>query len=226
MMELCSPEAVPALTGRGRCRSDRQVMGWKPGEPLPWDKLAPPEPIGETPRIWRHTVYLGVYKLEARDESLGGVVGEDPDAYDKRPDGESACAGLLINQDGRLIADSAVLSSALWAVGRIHDPGPQDPRWMDGFDEAVEAFTEVVDAYEGERRDAWGDEQPPPYETESLTRLLKIAHTAPRVDGYEDRATDGGTVESVAVSARRAEESADTDFLNSFYLDDLATVRS
>ena len=226
MLELFSPQSVPALTRKATRPSDRQVIEWKPGEPLPWDKLAPPEPIGETPRIWRHTVYLGVYKLEATYESLGRVFGEDPDAYDKRPDGESACAGLLINQDGRLIADSAVLSSALWAVGRIHDPGPQDPRWMDGFDEAVEAFTEVVDAYEGERRDAWGDEQPPPYDAESLTRLLKIAHTAARVDGYEDLASDRVTIESVAVSARRAEESADTDFLNSFYLDDLATVRS
>src|SRR5260221_3480633 len=226
MLELFSPQPVPALTRKATRPSDRQVIEWKPGEPLPWNKFAPPEPVGGTPRVWLHTVYLGVYKLEATYESLGRVFGEDPDAYDKRPDGESACAGLLINQDGRLIADSAVLSSALWAVGRIHDPGPQDPRWMDGFDEAVEAFTEVVDAYEGERRDAWGDEQPPPYDAESLTRLLKIAHTAARVDGYEDLASDRVTIESVAVSARRAEESADTDFLNSFYLDDLATVRS
>jgi AAA domain len=225
MLELFSPQPVPALTRKATHPSDRQVIEWKPGEPLPWAKLAPPEPIGETPRVWRHTVYLGVYKLEATYESLGRVFGEDPDAYDKRPDGESACAGLLINQDGRLIADSAVLSSALWAVGRTHDPGPQDPHWMDGFDKAAKTFTEVVDDYEGERRDASGDEQPPPYDAESLTRLSKIAHAAARVDGYEDLASDRVTIESVAVSARRAEESADTDFLNSFYLDDLATVR-
>lgn len=226
MLELFSPQPVPPLTRKATRPPDRQVIEWKPGEPLPWDKLAPPEPVGGTHRVWRHTVYLGVYKLEATYESLGRVFGEDPDAYDKRPDGESACAGLLIDKDGRLIADSAVLSSALWAVGRTHDPGPQDPGWMDGFDEAVEMFTEMVDEYEGGRRDACGDEQPPPYDAESLTGLLKIAHAVARVDGYEDLASDRVRIESVTVSARRAEESADTDFLNSFYLDDLATVRS
>lgn len=226
MLELFSPQSVPALTRKATRPSDRQVLEWQPGEPLPWNKLAPPGPAGDTPRVWRHTVYLGVYKLEATYESVGRVFGKDPDAYDKRPDGESACAGLLIDQDGRLIADSAVLSSALWAVGRIHDPGPQDPRWMDGFNEAAEAFTEVVDDYEGRRRDACGDGRPPPYDAESLTRLLKIAHAVARVNGHEDLASDRVIIESVAVSVRRAEESADTDFLNSFYLDDLATVHS
>jgi AAA domain len=224
MLELFSPQSVPALTKVATQSPDRRVIEWKPGEPPPWDKLAPPEPIGETVRVWRHTVYLGIYKLEATYDSLGRVFGEDPDAYDKRPDGESACAGLLIDQDGRLIADSAVLSSASWAVGRTHRPGPQDPRWMHGFDEAVEMFTDAVDAYEGERRDAWGDGQPPPYDAESLTRLLRIAHAAAKVDGYEGLASDRVVIESVAVSARRAQESVDTDFLNSFYLDDLATV--
>lgn len=226
MLELFSPQPLPALTRKSTRPPDRQVIEWTPGEPLPWEKLAPPEPVGETPRVWRHTVYLGVYKLEATYESLGRVFGEDPDAYDKRPDGESACAGLLIDHNGRLIAGSAMLSSALWAVGRIHDPGPQNPRWMDGFGQAVKALTEVVDDYEGERRDVLGDEQPPPYDAESLTRLLKIAHAAARVDGYENLASDRVRIQSVAVSARRAEESADTDFLNSFYLDDLAAVRA
>jgi AAA domain len=225
MLELFSPQKVPALTRKATRPSDRQVIEWQPDEPLPWDKLAPPEPNGGTPLVWRHTVYLGVYKLEATYESLGRVFGEDPDAYDKRPDGESACAGLLIDQDGRMIADSAVLSSALWAAGRTRDPGPQDPHWMDGFDDAAAAFTEAVDDYEGERRDEWGDDQPPPYDAESLTTLLKIAHAAAGVDGCEGLASDRVTIESMAVSARRAGEGADTDFLNSFFLDDLAAVR-
>ena len=226
MLELFSPQSVPAPTRKATRPSDRQVIQWEPGEPLPWDKLAPPEPVDGRPRVWRHTVYLGVYKLEATYESLGRVFGEDPDAYEKRPDGESACAGLLIDQNGRLIADSAVLSSALWAIGRTHDPGLEDPRWMDGFDKAAAAFAEVVDAYEGERRDASGDEQPPPYDAESLTRLLKIAHIVARIDSYADLASDLVRIDSVAVFARRAEESSDTDFLNSFFLDDLATVGS
>jgi hypothetical protein len=225
MLELFSPQPVPALTRRATRPSDRQVIEWAPAEPLPWDMLAPPGPAGETPRVWRHTVYLGVYKLEAVYESLGRVFGEDPDAYDKLPDRESACLGLLIDQDGRLIAGSAVLSSAMWAVGRTHDPGPQNPRWMDGFDDAAKRFGEAVDLYESERRDAGGGERPPPHDGESLTGLLKIAHTFARVADYEDLASSRVTIDSVAVSASRATEAADSDFLNSFYLDDLARVR-
>lgn len=225
MMELFSPQSAPKVTRRATRPSGRQVVEWRSGDPLPWEKLAPPEPLHGTCRVWRHTIYLGVYKLEATYESLHRVFAEDADAYDERPGGESACAGLLIDDDGRLVADSAVLSSALWAVARIHDPGPRDPRWMDGFDQAVEAFTDKVDEYEGDRRDALEDEQPPPYDDESLGALLKIAHTSAGIDGFDELATERVVIESVAVSARRGDESPDTDFLNSFYLDDLAGIR-
>lgn len=159
--------------------------------------MAPPEPFNGTRRVWRHTVYLGVYKLEATYEALGRVFGEDPDAYDKRPEGESACAGLLIDHDGRLVTDSAVLSSALWAAGRTRDPGPSNPRWMDGFDEATEEFVDSIDAFEGARRDADGGEQPPPYDSDSLNELLKLSHVAAGVDGFDDLADDRVVIESV-----------------------------
>lgn len=225
MLELFSPQQVPALTRRATRPSDRQVIAWRPGDPLPWETLASPEPFNGTRRVWRHTVYLGVYKLDATYEALGRVFGEDPDAYDKRPEGESACAGLLIDHDGRLVGDSAVLSSALWAAGRTRNPGPSNPRWMDGFNEAAEEFVDSVDAFEGARRDADGGEQPPPYDSDSLNELLKLSHVAARVDGFDDLADDRVVIESVAVSARRAKDGTDTDFLNSFYLDDLAAVR-
>lgn len=226
MLELFSPQQVPALTPKATRPSDRQVIAWRAGVPPPWEALAPPEPLGGTRRVWRHKVYLGVYNLEATYESLGRVFGQDPDAYEKRPDGESACAGLLVGQDGRLVADSGVLSSALWAAGRTRDPGPQNPRWMDGFEQALEGFGEAVDAFEGARRDADGGEHSPAQDADSLMELLKIAHVAAGVDGFDDLASHGVVIESVAVSARRAEDSTDNDFLNSFFLNDLTAVRS
>ncbi len=225
MLELFSPQQVPALTRRATRPSDRQVIAWRADDPLPWKILAPPEPFNGVRRVWRHTVYLGIYQLEATYGALGHVFGEDPDAYDKRPDGESACAGVLVDQHGRLIDESAVLSSALWATGRARDPGPGNPRWMEGFDQALEEFGEAIDVLEGARRDADGGERPPAHDADSLRELLKIAHVAAGVDGFDDLASDRIVIESVAVSARRDEDGADIDFLNSFYLDDLAAVR-
>lgn len=225
VLELFSPQSIPARTRRATRPAGRQVIEWRPGEPLPWHQLPPPGPAGTTPRVWRHTVYLGVYRLDATYESLNRVFGDDPEAYDKRRDGESACAGLLVDQDGRLVADSAVLSSALWAVGRIHDPGPRAPRWMDGFPEAVAEFTRAVDIYEGERRTAEGGGQPPPCDAAALAGLLKIAHAAAGISEHGDLASGCVTIASVVVPKHQVGEAAGADFLNSFYLDDLATVR-
>lgn len=226
MLELFSPQKVPAVTRRATSPSDHQVMAWRPGQPLPWEALDPPPDFRGKRMVWRHTVYAGVYQLEATYASLGRVFGEDPDAYDARPGGESACAGMIIDQDGRLVIGSTVLSSALWAAGRTRDPGPRDPRWMYGFDTAARTFGEAVDAFEGARRDAVRSEFPPPHDAESLPELLRIAHVAAGVEAFDDLASNHVVIDSMAVSEGRADDGADVDFLNSFYLEDLSTVRS
>lgn len=225
-MELFSPQPVPKLTRRSTRPAERQTVEWRAPEPLPWNQLPPPPPFQGTPRQWRHTVYLGVYELEATYEFLHRAFGEDPDAYDERPAGESACAGILVDQVGRLTADSAVLSSALWAVGRINDPGPAHPGWMDGFDVALPSFVEGVDRSEGERRAQVSAEQPPPLDAAALTALVSMAQSCAGVTGHPDLATPRIVIDSVAVSARRDEDSLDIDFLNSFFLEDLRLVRA
>ncbi len=222
-IELFSPQPVPKQTRRSTRPVDRQTIEWPAGEPLPWEQLAPP-PVQGRPRQWRHTVYLGVYPLDATYEFLHRAFGEDTDAYDERPAGESACAGLLVGQDGRLVADSAVLSSALWAVSRIINPGPQNPGWMNGFDGALQAFVDAVDRFEGARRDRVGAEQPLPVDADALTGLLAVAQSSAGVDGHPYLDSSRIIIDSVAVSTRRDDGSPDIDFLNSLYLDDLRKV--
>ena len=60
---------------------------------LPWDEFPAPPPLHGTPRVWRHTVYLGAYALVDTYESLHRVFADDEDANDERPGGTSACAG-------------------------------------------------------------------------------------------------------------------------------------
>ncbi|MGG7507505.1 AAA domain-containing protein [Plantibacter sp. YIM 135249] len=226
MLELFSPQQVPKPTPRATRPAHRQVIEWGPADPLPWEALRPPAPIGKTRRVWQHTVFFGVYDLEATYTHLHRAFGVDRDAYDERPAGRSACAGILIDGQGRLIADSGVLSSALWAVAQLTDRGAQDPTWADGFPVAAAAFVEAVDKHEGTRREEGDEDLPPVQDAPSLLAVLRIAQNASGIAETPSFAADGIVIQSVAVSAQRGEDAGDTDFLNSFFLDDLAAVRA
>ena len=225
MLELFSPQKLPKLTGRAQRPVDQQVIQWYPGRSLPWETLPPPPPLGKTERVWQHTVYLGVYDLETTYQWLHRAFGEDDEAYDERPKGRSACAGLLLDQEGRAVPGTAVLSSALWAVARIESPGPRHPGWADGFPRTAEDFTEAVDEYEGGRRDAAGEDKPLPHDSASLLEVLDIAHWKSGITRIPTLAAKRFIIQSRAVSAKATEQATEIDFLNSFYLDDLAAVR-
>ena len=224
MIELFSPQRVPTPTSRAARPADRQVVEWKQGEQLPWVALRPPPPIGRTRRVWQHTVYLGVYNLEETYERLHRAFGEDKDAYDERPAGRSACAGVLLDGQGVLSVDSAVLSSALWAVAQLDRRGVQDRAWADGFPEAAQAFHDAADKHEGERRESSGAESPLPQDSASLVALLRIGQETAGIVETPGLATDAIIIQSVAISAQLAQDASDIDFLNSFFLKDLATV--
>lgn len=226
LLELLSPQKVPKLTRPSTRPAERQTIEWGHQDVLPWEKLAPPVPIGKANRVWKHTIYVGVYELEATYESLRHAFGDDTDAYDQRPPGQSACAGMVVDDNGRLDTDSAVLSSALWALARLQKPGPHGPSALEGFDGALNSFVEVVEEHEGSRRDACEGEQPPPIDADAIQSLIHLCHTSAGLSGLEDVATDRVVIQSVAVAASKSAKSSEVDFLNSFYLDDLIRVKA
>src|SRR5699024_5570754 len=133
MLELFSPQQIPKLTRRSSSPVDRQVIEWSPDKPLPWETLPVPKPNGSTPRVWRHTVYLGVYAIEDTYQHLRSIFVEDEDAYDQRASAQSACAAILIDSQGHMVEDTAVLSSTLCAVGRVLESRVLNPGCADGF---------------------------------------------------------------------------------------------
>lgn len=188
--------------------------------------------------VWSHTVYLGVYSLAYIYEHLHKVFHDNDEVYDQRQPGDSACAGLLIDDCGQLVNDSPILSSALWATGRAANHGLYDSQWADGFDSAFSLFAGTVEARENQRieeflktdcrSDASDVEEtppPPPIDGDFLEKLLNVAHQCSGIAGLAGLATDDIRIESKVVSARKAEESPESDFLNSFFLDDLSRVR-
>ncbi|MDO4242895.1 MAG: AAA domain-containing protein [Actinomyces sp.] len=227
-LELFSPQKVPALTGRSAASEGRRVIAWRPGEALPWTVLRPPQPRGKRRWTWRHTAYLGIYELEEVYQYLHRAFAEDPDAYDERPAGRSACAAVQLDSDGRLIPGSAVLSSALWAVARIRATGrTPDPQWASAFSIAYKAFAWAIDIDEGHRREAAHAERVPAHDEASLRRLVQIAHEVSGIAGHPRLAGGRIVIESRIVPENPADDlAADTDFLNSFFLDDLAAVQA
>lgn len=174
---------------------------------------------------WRHTVYLGVYDLADIYESMHRVFHDDRDAYDERPPGCSAGACIVLDQQGRLLGDSAVLSSALWAVGRARGPGISDPAWMRGFDRAQQRFGQAVAGLDADRVGVGDPRDAPPYTGTDLAALLAVAHRCAGIAEVGGLATDRIVIASRQVSARRSAELGNVDFLNSFFLADLDEVK-
>ena len=171
MLELFSPQKVLKPIKRSTRPEGRQVIEWRPGEPLPWWSLRRPTSAGRTRRRWQHTVYLGVYDLEDVYQYLHHAFAEDRDAYDERRAGSSACAAVMLDDRGVLMVDSATLSSALWAVAQIRDSGAApSPQWAGGFSRAAQEFKKEADVVEGLRREAALAETAPPQDLLPRTR--------------------------------------------------------
>ncbi len=208
LLELFSPQKVPNRTEPAGSEGWYQVVEWRPGQRLPWEVLAPKKEDG-TKFVWRHTLYLGVYDLENAYQYLHRAFTDDRDAFDERRGGMSACAGVQVDDKGHLVPGSAVLSSSLWAVARLaahlHAPAPS---WVTEFDAAQRSFAEMAEC---------GDAAP--------ALLTALAHSVSGIDAVAELASRRVLIKSVLVRAGSAGE-ADIDFLNSFFLKDLAAVRA
>ncbi len=220
LLELFSPQKVDPADPRDRTRP---VIDWRDGRPLPWDALPPPRSRGRQRMVWQHTVYLNVYPVAGIYEHLHSVFPRDEDAYEERPGGLSACAALVVDQEGRYIADSAVLSSALWGVGRTINPGVGRRDWYEGFDGADAHLREAVEEY---LADVQGgpDEPEPRLGPADLRRLLALAVRVAGIDGVPSLHTRRVHVASTGVREDRAQDLPGFDFLNSFHLKDLRAV--
>ena len=241
MLELFAPQPVPATT-RHRRKDERQVVEWRPGAPLPWERLRPAPDTEKDGKTWRHTVYLGVYDLEGTYQALHRVFRADRDAYDERGSGRSACAGVQVDGAGRLVAESAVLSSCLWSVARIAEesvrPGPQ---WDAEFREADRGFRERVgelaDSLEADGTNAGRCTRATlselirlAHEASGIDRALKVLPRDPALGGAEAASVAGLASSRVVIESVLVRERPDgpsgTDFLNSYFLEDINVVRA
>ncbi|AYD89091.1 AAA family ATPase [Actinomyces lilanjuaniae] len=231
LIELFSPQKLPdkppvrksTQTPDKKTTQTSRVTDWEPsGKRLPWHTLEPVTYHG-TSLEWRHTVYLGTYDQEQTYETLHRFFARDDEAYDKHPSGRSACAGIVVDASGCLVPGSAVLSSALWAIGRLQGIAEGAPPELHGFETDNLAFKERIgDLVDEERGPDAGE---PQVDETMLVRIMRTAYAAAGLAGHSPLVTWQVRVHSVARSPKRAQEPADTDFLNSFFLEDLARAQ-
>lgn len=215
---------MPKTTPLATHPENLQVIEWTLRVPLPWTSLPAST---KKDLVWRHEVYLGMYRLEETYEWLHKAFYDDNDAYDPRPPGCSACVGMVVDQDGRLVPGSAVLSSALWAVGRIANQSRSGEKinitldWMEKFAASQERLCKEFDTVEGRRRQEAGTREPPAQDPGSLADLLHTAQRVCEISKLFGLATNRILIKSVRVSARNEPE---LEFLNSLFLEDLGRV--
>ncbi|WP_128819030.1 DEAD/DEAH box helicase [Streptomyces sp. S063] len=160
-IELFGPPSIPALPRRrSAARSgprDEYIIDLtpQPGRPpsrLPWDADHPETAARRAPRgrMWRHEIYCGVFDLELLRQAMISVLpaGTDPDPgvpqSELKLSGQSAMFALVLDEDGRPVEDTSVISACAWATGRLFDPGPSAPGWLDGFDDLDDAFGAAI----------------------------------------------------------------------------------
>ncbi|WP_380282859.1 DEAD/DEAH box helicase [Kitasatospora purpeofusca] len=160
-IELFSPPSIPDLprkrrAGRPRA-SDTFVVDLTPGAGqaapvLPWSAEHPDTAPWRAPRgmVWRHEVYGGLFDLELLRQAMIAVLpaGTEPDPGVPQEElvlsGRSAMFALVLDEHGRPVDGTSVVSACAWATGRLFDPGPSAPGWLDGFEELGEAFEAAV----------------------------------------------------------------------------------
>ncbi|MFD0261774.1 AAA domain-containing protein [Kitasatospora indigofera] len=161
-IELFSPPGIPALPRRRPAArsgpADEYVLDVtpQPGRTLPLLPWHPDHPVTAKRRApngktWRHEVYGGVFELELLRQAMIAVLpeGSDPDPGVPQSElvlsGQSAMFALVLDDEGRPVEDTSVISACAWATGRLFDPGPAAPGWLDGFEDLNDAFGVAID---------------------------------------------------------------------------------
>lgn len=141
------------------------------------------------------------------------------DSYEERPSGESALLAFAVSAAGTLLEGSTVLSEGAWATARALDPGPESPRWLDGFESLAVEF-----AMQQEEMYLRGEDGVPKLVVLGWAELLETLAAAEAALGVTKALAPSGIRVSSEIVARRSADTVEHDFLNSFIADDLARV--
>ena len=227
-IELFSPQNIPVVAPNDRTEP---VFAADQTLPLPWEqghassRRALPH---NTSR--RFTVYCGVLATAEVRAILEDTIGKDGESFDERTGGETCLFAFSVTPEGRPLFPTFVMSSCAWATSRTLDPTPSSAEWLSGFEqyESVVAI-EFAHHYAVAIDDAPGQELL--RQGFCVGRALNygdlLAHTervAAQLELLPLIPERGIRIRCGLIASSRKYTADDNDFLNSFYLKDLARV--
>ncbi|MFE9788687.1 DEAD/DEAH box helicase [Nocardia salmonicida] len=144
-VEMFSPQTVPDPTPPRRRDADIRVVDLAPDQPAPWEDDSPIRlPAAGPGKVWQYSLYGGLFDLDRTRDVLVRSFGADPVDDDGRKSGTTAVFAFTITHDGAIVENSPTLSALAWAVSRLHNPGPRNPQWLDGFDREEREFVTAL----------------------------------------------------------------------------------
>jgi hypothetical protein len=248
-VELFAPQKVE----RVRLQGKEPVYPWNESTPPPWEPSHPIRQRQLTRhQTWLHRVYCSVYRYSAVREIVVERLGRGEDLGEAPADVESCLFAFSVADDGRPVSDSLVAATAPWAAGRLVRPGPGHTGWLEGFDrmaeDAREAWAMAVlpesvartdreeaggDRGVADSVEATGDDAEPAAEGESaagpsplqwkqvqqaITAVARALAIPPTLVTREVR------ISPVVISRKKGPSPDGIDFINSFFVKDLARV--
>lgn len=229
-IELFSPQNVPRAKPNDRTEP---VYSFLENAPLPWDELHPLKRKFTPPKTSRRfQVYCGIFNLEKVKSILEDKLGKDPESFDERSDNENCLFALSVTDDGRPLLDTFVLSTCAWATARTISPGPNSATWLDGFESAEtkihDSFSERYAVRQDDERGlelkGKGFELGRPIKYGDILKEVQLIANELGIPNLFDRLEIRVRVGIVA--SKKKYSADDQDFLNSFFVRDIAKIAS
>lgn len=240
-VEFLSPQKIPRTARHDKSTPVFSVdiskePPWSPEHELKNRKL--PED-----KVWRHTVYCGIYEVVEVRDILKKVYKGDLEVFDERVDGETAVFSITLAHEGHLLAGSFVLSTSAWALGQLIKSNTLSKNWINEFDSASRrisrhlegtlAISNGSDKEEGSSQEGYSAGY-----AISVSELLdaidyviselgisqlKVSRYL-RVKSFQVRKSKADKERTTPIEDKSIHTADDSDFLNSFFLKDLWNI--
>lgn len=119
-VETFSPQEIPKKAPND---AKEPVRDWGSDILPPWlDPGFKCRHISPT-KVWRHSLFAAVYERPRFIDLLEGRLGKQSDIFEERPGGQSSVFTLSIDENGRPLAETLMVSMAAWAFGVVQTKG-------------------------------------------------------------------------------------------------------